>query len=111
VFQVQTSIYLTVDGSTSAGDLQAGNVYIFQKAPTYANLVDTTSILREAVERLDDGTTISELRSSVTASAREQTGIISGGSGADERRGCGPGLPDRIVSRAAVRSGRPVCCS
>lgn len=80
-------MYLTVSGTTTAGDLQAGNVYVMQKAPTYASLATTDSVLRRATARLTDGTDVGDLKATISATARAQSGIIDVfGSGSDPRQ-------------------------
>jgi succinoglycan biosynthesis transport protein ExoP len=86
-YQVQASVYLTVSGATTAGDLQAGNVYVMQKAATYASLATTDSVLERATERLTDGTDLADLKSTISATARDQSGIIDVfGSGTSPRQ-------------------------
>ena len=109
-YQVSTAIYLTVSGSTTAGDLQAGNVYVFQKAPTYASLATTNAVLENAAARLADGTTVADLQSTVSASARDQTGIIDvfgGGSSAKQVAARTNAVAAAIVARVQSSTEQP----
>lgn len=110
-YQVQTTVYLTVSGASSAGDLQAGNVYVFQKAPTYASLATTQSVLQQAASALADGTTVADLQSEVTATPRDQTGIIDvfgSGSAPREVTARTNAVAAAVVSRIESSAEQPV---
>lgn len=86
-YGAQATVYVRIEGATSAGELQAGNVYVQQKLQTLASLASTRAVLKTAAESLGEGTTVDALQGAVVPSAVADSGIITlSGSGSNPRQ-------------------------
>lgn len=72
----QASVYVSLSGNGTPNDLQTGNVFGLQRAPTYAHLAVSSAVLDRAAAALADGTTADDLRGSVTASAYDNSAMV-----------------------------------
>jgi capsular polysaccharide biosynthesis protein len=91
-YVAQATVYVSVSGDETPTDLQTGQSFATQRALTYADLAETTAILRRAAAALGEQTTVDELRASVQAAPREGTSLIDVTASAE--------APDAVAARA-----------
>jgi capsular polysaccharide biosynthesis protein len=75
-YVAQTTVYVSVGGGQSTTDLVSGNSFATQRATTYADLAETTTVLDRAAASLGDGSNVDQLRDSLNASARPDTSLV-----------------------------------
>jgi polysaccharide biosynthesis transport protein len=76
VYASSAAVYVSVEKSGSAVDLQSGNVFATQRAATYAVLATQHVVLAHAAQLLGGSATVAQLQESVSATAQENTSII-----------------------------------
>ncbi len=75
-YSATATVYVSVSGNETPADLQTGQSFATQRALTYADIAETTTVLEAAASSLSDGTGAGDLRGSVGASTREGTSLI-----------------------------------
>jgi polysaccharide biosynthesis transport protein len=76
VYVSSAAVYVSVEKSGSAVDLQSGNVFATQRAATYAVLATQHVVLAHAVGLLGGAVSVTQLQQSVTATAEANTSVI-----------------------------------
>jgi succinoglycan biosynthesis transport protein ExoP len=76
VYVSSAAVYVSVEKSGSAVDLQSGNVFATQRAATYAVLATQHVVFAHAVGLLGGAVSVTQLQQSVTASAEANTSVI-----------------------------------
>ncbi|MFC0681407.1 Wzz/FepE/Etk N-terminal domain-containing protein [Lysobacter korlensis] len=83
-YQVVSTVYVTSVGAGTVGERQAGSAFARERAASYVGLIETSTVLERAVEELNDGTTVNQLRGAIEPALQLNTSLIDiNGSGSD----------------------------
>lgn len=75
-YTASTSVFLTVQSGSSAGELQQGSTYAENQVKSFAQVVTAPAVLTPVIDKLGLQTTTTELAKKVTASVPTSTAII-----------------------------------
>lgn len=75
-YTVRNTMVVSVIGDGTPNALQSGNVFAMQRASTYANLATSREVLEAAIDQIGPGVTLQHLRTAVTATSVDSSGVI-----------------------------------
>ncbi|WP_051208937.1 polysaccharide biosynthesis tyrosine autokinase [Propionicicella superfundia] len=76
VFTASTSLFFTVNGADTVGDLNQGSTYANTQVKSYMQVVTTQTVLQPVIERLELTMSPSELAQSVSTTVPTNTAIL-----------------------------------